>query len=384
MDQDSLLAAGDQNSGVDETLEDDTISMPKEDLGTLEQIEIVNKVLLGNKRMKTALCGILTAVLCCGAAFAADVATSKENSENTTASTQKISDEKFSEMIDSYLEKARSEDKNVRAGARVAAVIMMKSGTAEQLHTFAKTILADPAKKHRENYLVQDVAKEANKLASGRDWQILETLGTVQLQLGNYFGASRSLQKALQQCDREDAVEGLKKQFAVCEKGIKEKTVIGRQSGAWNLQQWINLPEGKTTLNPADFEGKVVYLYCFQSWCPGCLRHGFPTLKKVKEHYRNNDRVAFVVIQTVFEGAEQNTFENGKAVVVDKFGLDIPYGQSGGKGIPEEIMKRYKTGGTPWSIIIGPDGIVRYSHFYIENDEAIEVIDELLDSPVKK
>ena len=35
----------------------------------------------------------------------------------------------------------------------------------------------------------------------------------------------------------------------------------------------------------ADFRGKVVYLYFFQSWCPGCHRHGFPTLQAMSKHF---------------------------------------------------------------------------------------------------
>ena len=57
--------------------------------------------------------------------------------------------------------------------------------------------------------------------------------------------------------------------------------IMGQKAPAWSVETWFNLPEGVERIDVADFEGKVVYLFGFQSWCPGCHRHGFPTLKKV-------------------------------------------------------------------------------------------------------
>ena len=33
-----------------------------------------------------------------------------------------------------------------------------------------------------------------------------------------------------------------------------------------HIKQWSNLPEGKEGIDLADYKGKTVYLYCFQSW----------------------------------------------------------------------------------------------------------------------
>ena len=46
----------------------------------------------------------------------------------------------------------------------------------------------------------------------------------------------------------------------------------------WNVPTWFNLPDGKTSLTVSDISESVIYLYCFQSWCPGCHSHGFPTM----------------------------------------------------------------------------------------------------------
>ncbi len=77
--------------------------------------------------------------------------------------------------------------------------------------------------------------------------------------------------------------------------------ILGRPAPSWGVQRWINLPDDATSLDVGDFEGKVLYLYCFQSWCPGCHSQGFPTLQTMIERYRDADDVAFVAVQTVFE-----------------------------------------------------------------------------------
>ena len=33
-----------------------------------------------------------------------------------------------------------------------------------------------------------------------------------------------------------------------------------------DIKQWHNLPQGKKQLKLADYKGKTVFLYCFQSW----------------------------------------------------------------------------------------------------------------------
>ncbi len=32
------------------------------------------------------------------------------------------------------------------------------------------------------------------------------------------------------------------------------------------VTEWMNLPEGKTSLNISELRGKVIYLYAFQNW----------------------------------------------------------------------------------------------------------------------
>ncbi len=153
--------------------------------------------------------------------------------------------------------------------------------------------------------------------------------------------------------------------------------IIGRPAPVWGVTKWMNLPAGAHALDIGDFKGRVLYLYGFQSWCPGCHSHGFPTLQGLIDHYRGVDDVAFVAVQTVFEGYASNTFDHARDVAA-QYALDIPVGQSGEEGERSPLMNRYRTGGTPWTIIIDRHGIVRFNDFRITQDRAVSLIDRLV------
>ncbi len=152
-----------------------------------------------------------------------------------------------------------------------------------------------------------------------------------------------------------------------------ERGILGKPAPEWFVEQWLNLPPGKKKIDIQDYHGKVLYLFCFQSWCPGCHSSGFPTLQKVMSRFKDNDDVAFVAIQTVFEGFASNTFDDAKQVV-RKYKLAIPVGQSGEQGKRSHVMTRYRTGGTPWVVIIDRDGVVRYNDFHVGIDQADRLI----------
>lgn len=152
--------------------------------------------------------------------------------------------------------------------------------------------------------------------------------------------------------------------------------ILNRLAPAWGLTQWLNLPKGKTSLDLADYRGSVIYLYAFQSWCLDCHQHGFPTLKEMITRYGNDTNVAFVAVQTTFEGFQANGFAQAQQMA-RRYDLKIPVGQSGTAQEPSLLMRRYRTGGTPWIIIIDRDGVVRSNDFHIEADAASRVIDRL-------
>ena len=152
--------------------------------------------------------------------------------------------------------------------------------------------------------------------------------------------------------------------------------IVGREAPPWDVTQWINLPDGVTAIDRSDFDGKVVYLYCFQSWCPGCHSRGFPTLQALIRRYEDQEDVAFVAVQTVFEGFSTNTVDAAWDTA-RRYQLEIPVGHSGESGRRSELMRRYRNGGTPWVVIIDKHGQVRFNDFHISVPQAARTIDAL-------
>lgn len=147
----------------------------------------------------------------------------------------------------------------------------------------------------------------------------------------------------------------------------------------FNVKQWIDA-NGKETasIKLSDFEGKFKVIYCFQSWCPGCHSKGLPDLKKMVDALEGNDKVAFLAIQTVFEGHKDNTYE--KMVETQKqYDLKIPFGHDAGDDgkSKSNIMTNYNTGGTPWFILIDKNDNVVFADFHLNPSAAIEVLNSI-------
>jgi thiol-disulfide isomerase/thioredoxin len=165
----------------------------------------------------------------------------------------------------------------------------------------------------------------------------------------------------------------------------------GQPAPAFQVAHWIDKNgEARKPVKLSDFKGKLVYLYCFQSWCPGCHSHGFPTLKKVSEAFKGDDRVAFAAVQTVFEGFATNTKDKLRTIQ-KRYGLSVPFGHDAGpdsdqkkRGAGSAFMKRYRTRGTPWTIIIDPSGRVLANGFRLDGDKLIAYFRERLKTMPKR
>ena len=53
-------------------------------------------------------------------------------------------------------------------------------------------------------------------------------------------------------------------------------------------------------------------------------------------------------------------------------------GHTGSDGKRSQLMQRYRTGGTPWVVVIDRDGIVRYNDFHLTPAEGVKLIDRLV------
>lgn len=143
------------------------------------------------------------------------------------------------------------------------------------------------------------------------------------------------------------------------------------------VNYWIDKNGQPTDFKLADHAGKWVFLKCFQSWCPGCHAHGFPALKKISDALANNPGIAFAGIQTVFEGHYTNTVDKVREIQL-RYDLKVPMGHDpGGEDGYPATMADYRTGGTPWMILINPQREVVFNDFGINVEKAIDYLDKV-------
>ena len=151
--------------------------------------------------------------------------------------------------------------------------------------------------------------------------------------------------------------------------------ILGQKAPELGLDNWIG-KDGKKIppIKLQDFRGKYVYLYFFQDWCPGCQKHGFPTLKKLNSSLPS-DKIVFFAIQTVFEGAWTNTYSKLRKNQ-EKHEIYIPMAHDdGGKQQDRSIlMGKYRSGGTPWTVLIDPSGRVIFNDFHMDGEKLIKYI----------
>jgi thiol-disulfide isomerase/thioredoxin len=145
-----------------------------------------------------------------------------------------------------------------------------------------------------------------------------------------------------------------------------ETGIVGLTAPRFDHVRWIDENgDERSPLTLAELGQGFKILYFFQDWCAGCHAHGFPTFVTLAEELRDK-RVGLAAIQTVFEGSEVNTFdrlrENQR-----RYGLRVPFGHavadSASAGAVPAIMEAYRSGGTPWFVVIAPDGRVVYDGF---------------------
>ena len=157
-----------------------------------------------------------------------------------------------------------------------------------------------------------------------------------------------------------------------------KRGIQGQTAPDISIDYWIDKNGEKTQYSVADQKGKWVFLKCFQNWCPGCHSSGFPALKKFSDAFADHPDVSIAGIQTVFEGYRSNTQEAVRKLQL-RYDLPIPMGHDPGNPNTHErpqTMRKYRTGGTPWIIIIDPNQTVVFNDFHIQVDNLIDFISE--------
>ncbi|MBA4307761.1 MAG: thiol-disulfide isomerase [Sphingopyxis sp.] len=154
-------------------------------------------------------------------------------------------------------------------------------------------------------------------------------------------------------------------------------SVDDRQAPELRVQKWIGEDGGSVAspLKLSDLGIGPKIIFAFQHWCRGCHLHGFPTLQKLHAALSHKG-VGFAVIQTVFEGAEENTFEKLRENQL-KYNLPIAFGHDVPPtgALHPTFMEDYHTRGTPWFTFIDPSGRILFSDFHFDEDSLVKDLD---------
>jgi thiol-disulfide isomerase/thioredoxin len=152
--------------------------------------------------------------------------------------------------------------------------------------------------------------------------------------------------------------------------------IVGRAAPEPQAEFWLDAQGRPTRFALAEQRGKWVHLKFWQSWCPGCHAHGFPALAKMAAAFADEPRVVNVALQTVFEGFGSNTAAKVRATQL-RYRLPIVFGHdpSNGTRVPGGgTMASYRSGGTPWHVVIDPRGVVVFDGFSLDPERAIDAL----------
>jgi peroxiredoxin len=134
------------------------------------------------------------------------------------------------------------------------------------------------------------------------------------------------------------------------------------------VSRWFNTD---APLSLASLRGRVVFIHAFQMLCPACVSHGAPQAQKAHNLFRQTD-LAVIGLHTVFEHHAAMTPVALEAFI-HEFRLTFPVGvdQPDDNDPIPVTMRRYGMQGTPTSIIIDREGVIRHHGFGQEEDMAL-------------
>jgi len=124
--------------------------------------------------------------------------------------------------------------------------------------------------------------------------------------------------------------------------------------------RWLNAAE---PLSLERLRGRVVLIETFQMLCPGCVSHGLPQAKRVRETFREED-VAVIGLHSVFEHHDAQTPVALAAFLHEyRIGFPVAVDAPGDTGGLPRTMAAYGMQGTPTLVLIDRQGRRRAQHF---------------------
>jgi protocatechuate 3,4-dioxygenase beta subunit len=127
---------------------------------------------------------------------------------------------------------------------------------------------------------------------------------------------------------------------------------LGQPAPDWNCQDWFNLPEGKESLSLADYRGKTLVLTLWAAFdMNGATDERMKELNYLHEVYKDDEDIAFLSIHD----AGLKPFEIDLLVREKQIAYPI------GCDMEDfDTFQRYKVNQIPQTLIIDPNGNVRF------------------------
>ena len=139
---------------------------------------------------------------------------------------------------------------------------------------------------------------------------------------------------------------------------------IGEPLADWSLDTIF----GEKVPNLNSYQGKPLLMLFFSLGCPGCLGRAIPYANRVV--YENGDKMNVIGIHTDFHhiGYVTEQFQKAK----EEFYIRFPFYRDHEF---DKTFRNYGAGGTPHWILLDKDGIVKYSLFGSDPNNALLKLD---------
>ena len=127
------------------------------------------------------------------------------------------------------------------------------------------------------------------------------------------------------------------------------------------VERWLNTD---TPISLDDLRGRVVFIEAFQMLCPGCVSHGLPQAVRVSQTFRRED-VVVLGLHSVFEHHAAQGSDDALAAFLHEYGIRFPVAmdKASPNGPVPLTMADYRLRGTPSTILIDPQGVLRGRYF---------------------
>jgi len=128
----------------------------------------------------------------------------------------------------------------------------------------------------------------------------------------------------------------------------------------WRTLHWFNVKE---PLSVQSLRGKVIMVTAFQMLCPGCVSHGLPQAMRAGAAFAAGD-FAVIGLHTVFEHHAAQGGRTPLAAFLHEQRINFPVAIDApvDTGVPL-TMRAYQMQGTPTTILIDRNGMLRLQKF---------------------